>query len=300
MGLKNMRQILLSELNELDRDAFISTLGNIVEYSPWIADCVMSDRPFAGVKQLLDAIASVITDLSYDKQLALIKVHPDLADKTQRAAGLTPESNAEQNSAGLDRLSEAESIAFERLNEAYRGKFGFPYIVCARRYTKESILQDFERRLLNDAASEARRAIDEIIRIVALRLDQLVLCEDRLKVHGRLSTHVLDTHAGRPAPGVPIELFELAANGKSRIMSRAITNDEGRTNEPLIGGRPLPIGRYELRFRVGPYFESRGVPISDPPFLDLIPLQFAISEPESHYHVPLLITPWSYSTYRGS
>src|SRR5215472_10997386 len=72
------------------------------------------------------------------------------------------------------------------------------------------------------------------------------------------------------------------------------------TDQPLIGGRPVPIGRYELRFAVGKYFAARGVPLSDPPFLDEIPLRFAVSDPEGHLHVPLLVTPWSYATYRGS
>ena len=83
-------------------------------------------------------------------------------------------------------------------------------------------------------------------------------------------------------------------------MTRAITNADGRTDQPLIGGRPVPIGRYELTFSVGKYFAGRAVTMSDPPFLDSIPLRFAVSEPEGHLHVPLLVTPWSYATYRGS
>ena len=113
-------------------------------------------------------------------RLALIKAHPDLANKTQRAAGLTAESNAEQNSVGLDRLSDAEFEAFERVNNAYRAKFGFPYIVCVRRHTSDSILRDFERRLPNDAKAETQTSIGEICRIAALRLDQLVASDDKL------------------------------------------------------------------------------------------------------------------------
>jgi len=79
-----------------------------------------------------------------------------------------------------------------------------------------------------------------------------------------------------------------------------MTNSDGRTDRPLIGGRPVPIGRYELNFAVGDYFAARGVDMPDPPFLDRIPLRFAVSDPEGHLHVPLLVTPWSYSTYRGS
>jgi 2-oxo-4-hydroxy-4-carboxy-5-ureidoimidazoline decarboxylase len=111
---------------------------------------------------------------------------------------------------------------------------------------------------------------------------------------------VLDTHSGRPAAGISIELTELSDLGQPRVVARAITNSDGRTDQPLIGGRPVPIGRYELAFHVGAYFADRGVPLSDPPFLDRIPLQFAVSDPEGHLHVPLLVTPWSYATYRGS
>jgi 2-oxo-4-hydroxy-4-carboxy-5-ureidoimidazoline decarboxylase len=243
---------------------------------------------------------AVVERASPEQRLALIRAHPDLADKTQRAAGLTADSHAEQNSAGLDRLSDAEYDAFQRVNDAYRAKFGFPYIVCVRRHTRDSILRDFERRLPNDAAAEMQTATAEICRIAALRLDQLVESSERLKVHGRLSTHVLDTNSGKPAAGIAIELVELSELGSSRVVTRAITNEDGRTDQPLIGGRPVPIGRYELSFAVGDYFAARGVPLADPPFLDRIPLRFAVSEPEGHLHVPLLVTPWSYATYRGS
>ncbi len=84
------------------------------------------------------------------------------------------------------------------------------------------------------------------------------------------------------------------------MIATVLSNRDGRTDAPLIGGRPLPIGRYELRFHVGAYFAGLGVAQGDPPFLDVVPVQFAIAEPEGHYHVPLLVTPWSYSTYRGS
>ena len=95
-------------------------------------------------------------------------------------------------------------------------------------------------------------------------------------------------------------IVELSALGASRVVTRTVTNSDGRTDQPLIGGRPVPIGSYELRFSVGTYFSARSVPLSDPPFLDDIPLRFAVSEPEGHLHVPLLVTPWSYATYRGS
>ena len=295
-----MSQTTLSELNACSKDDFVAALANIFEHSPWIAEQVASMRPFAGVNQLFDAMKAAVDRAPSELRLALIKAHPDLADKTQRAAGLTAESSAEQNSVGLDRLSDAEYVAFERVNNAYRSKFGFPYIVCVRRHTKDSILRDFERRLPNDARTETQTSIEEICRIAALRVDQLVLSDDRLQVQGRLSTHVLDTHSGRPAAGMAIELVELSELGASHVVTRAITNADGRTDRPLIGGRPVPIGRYELTFSVENYFAARQVATSDPPFLDSIPLRFSVSEPEGHLHVPLLVTPWSYATYRGS
>jgi 2-oxo-4-hydroxy-4-carboxy-5-ureidoimidazoline decarboxylase len=295
-----MPQKTLADLNACSKDDFVTALANVFEHSPWLAEQAASARPFTGVTQLLDAMKSAVDRASPELRLSLIKAHPDLANKTQRAAGLTAESSAEQDSVGLDRLSEPEYEAFERVNNAYRAKFGFPYIVCVRRHTKDSILLDFQRRLPNDAKTETQTSIGEICRIAALRIDQLVTSDDRLAVHGRLSTHVLDTHSGRPAAGIALELVELSELGASRVLTRAITNADGRTDAPLIGGRPVPIGRYQLTFSVGKYFAERKVTISDPPFLDQIPLRFSVSEPEGHLHVPLLVTPWSYSTYRGS
>jgi 5-hydroxyisourate hydrolase len=114
---------------------------------------------------------------------------------------------------------------------------------------------------------------------------------------GRLTTHVLDTAAGRPDRGISIELFALDA-GRERIAS-AVTNDDGRTDEPLLQGERWRRGRYELQFSVADYFRASGAELSDPPFLDDIVIRFSLAE-DRHYHVPLLVSPWSYSTYRGS
>ncbi len=293
-------QTPLADLNACSRPDFVAALANVFEYSPWIAEKAADARPFAGVTQLFEAMKAAVERAPAELRLALIRAHPDLANKTQRAAGLTAESGAEQNSVGLDRLSDAEYRAFERVNNAYRAKFGFPYIVCVRRHSKDSVLRDFEKRLPNSATAEVANSIGEICRIAALRLDQLVASDDRLPVHGRLSTHVLDTHSGKPAAGIPVDLIELSAHGENRVVARTLTNHDGRTDQPLIGGRPVPIGDYELRFKVADYFASKNVPLSDPPFLNSIPLRFSVSDPEGHLHVPLLVTPWSYATYRGS
>src|SRR5262249_970586 len=119
------------------------------------------------------------------------------------------------------------------------------------------------------------------------------------KTDGRLSTHVLDNVLGKPAAGVKIALFEIGKSARGLLLE-TITNQDGRTDSPLLSGAPLRIGTYELRFSAGSYFAAQGFAASDPPFLDEIALRFSIAEPEGHYHVPLLMTPWSYSTYRGS
>ena len=115
---------------------------------------------------------------------------------------------------------------------------------------------------------------------------------------GRLSTHVLDTHAGRPADGVAIDLVAFDG-GAERAVKSVRTNADGRTDEPLLTGA-LPCGVYELRFHIGDYFRRRGVALAEPAFLDVAVVRFGLAETDGHYHVPLLATPWSYSTYRGS
>jgi 2-oxo-4-hydroxy-4-carboxy-5-ureidoimidazoline decarboxylase len=291
-------KVSLQSLNEADPAGFIAALEGIYEHAPWVAEAVRGKRPFGTLAALHQTLTAAIREAPPARQMSLINGHPDLAGKAARAGTLTSDSKAEQASAGLDRLSEEDFARFHRLNDAYRNRFGMPFIICVRRHGRDSILQQFERRLRNDTATETRAALDEIFRIAALRLDQHVAAPDRLAVHGRLSTHVLDTYAGRPAAEVAVELLELS--GEPRLIAAAITNRDGRTAQPLIGGQPLPIGRYELRFRVGEYFARRGAPQGDPPFLDVVPVRFAVAEPEGHYHVPLLFTPWSYSTYRGS
>jgi 5-hydroxyisourate hydrolase len=115
-----------------------------------------------------------------------------------------------------------------------------------------------------------------------------------------LTTHVLDTSIGRPASGVEIELHAVAADGARTLVSRTQTNVDGRTDAPLLAAAEARVGTYELSFHVGAYFRGQGAPTAEPPFLDVVPIRFAIADPGAHYHVPLAVTPWSYSTYRGS
>jgi hydroxyisourate hydrolase len=118
---------------------------------------------------------------------------------------------------------------------------------------------------------------------------------------GKLTTHVLDTARGRPAEGMAVELFRHPpGDGVPERVTSARTNADGRTDEPLLAPGELRAGSYELVFDVGAYFADAGLASSDEPFLGLVPVRFGIADPDASYHVPLLASPWSYSTYRGS
>lgn len=114
---------------------------------------------------------------------------------------------------------------------------------------------------------------------------------------GRLTTHILDTVHGGPAANVELRLFALA--GERRLVASATTNDDGRTPKPLLEGDAMISGIYEIEFDIGDYFRGRGAPLADPAFLDTVVVRFGVRHDEN-YHVPLLASPWSYSTYRGS
>ena len=116
---------------------------------------------------------------------------------------------------------------------------------------------------------------------------------------GKLTTHVLDTANGCPAAGMRVTLFRIEPAGASLVKS-VLLDADGRAEGPLLEDAALRPGRYRLDFAVGAYFAARGTSLSDPPFLDQVPLDFGIADVKAHYHVPLLVSPWSYSTYRGS
>jgi len=116
---------------------------------------------------------------------------------------------------------------------------------------------------------------------------------------GRLTTHVLDTVEGRPGSGLRLALFRLDGAERS-LLKEAVTNADGRVDQPLLEGGAMTRGTYELVFQVGHYFKLKGLDLPNPAFLDEVPIRFGIEDPNAHYHVPLLVSPFAYSTYRGS
>jgi len=281
----------LSGLNNLSAPSFVAALGEVFEHAPWVAETAAPGRPYPTVTALHNAMMQAVRRTAAERQLAFIAGHPELGTRVKRA-DLTDHSRSEQRGLELDRLSAEEFDRFSRLNAAYREKFGFPFIVCVRRHTRDSILRQFERRLAHDRETEREAALQEIGLITRLRLVALVDGPGVPVTTGRLSTHVLDADKGRPASGVRIALHEIGGSARA-LLKEAVTNADGRTGAPLIAGEPLRIGTYELTFHMGDYFCGAG-------FLDIVPIRFSIAEPEGHYHVPLLVTSWSYTTYRGS
>ncbi len=116
---------------------------------------------------------------------------------------------------------------------------------------------------------------------------------------GKLSTHVLDTTQGKPGAGVKIELYAVDVGGRT-LLQRATTNADGRCDAPLLEGPTMQPGRYELVFAAGDYFAAQGLALPEPRFVDRVTIAFGIAHADQNYHVPLVVTPWSYSTYRGS
>jgi OHCU decarboxylase len=160
-------------VNELGRQAFVERYGPLFEHSPWVAEDAWSDRPFADQDELFEALRSAMYSAPRDRQLAPIRAHPDLAGKAAIEGTLTKSSTREQSSAGLDRLTPDEYESFTRTNTAYGERFGFPFVVCVREHTKESILRVAAERLVHTRDEEVRVALEEIVKIARLRLEDL-------------------------------------------------------------------------------------------------------------------------------
>jgi OHCU decarboxylase len=172
-------KIAIAEVNNLDQRAFVAKFGALYEHSPWIAERVWHGRPFGSFAQLHGAFVHVVYDAPLDRQIALIRAHPDLAGKAAIAGELTRESAREQVSAGLDRLTPEEYEEFHRLNAAYREKFGFPLIITVRENTKETILAGARARLEHSRSQEIETALGEIDKIARFRLQDLVEQDNR-------------------------------------------------------------------------------------------------------------------------
>lgn len=164
----------MSEINALAPNAFVAAFGDVAERSPWVAEAAAAARPFASREAMVAAFEAAIFSADPDRQLALIRAHPDLAGKAAVAGEIAADSRREQAGAGLDRLTPDEFARFTALNDRYRATFGFPFILAVKGATKEVILASFQTRLENDSQSERQTALIQIARIVRFRLEDRV------------------------------------------------------------------------------------------------------------------------------
>jgi 2-oxo-4-hydroxy-4-carboxy-5-ureidoimidazoline decarboxylase len=164
----------IQQLNSLSRDEFVCIAGPVFEHSPWIAELAWTRKPFTSLENLHAGLCEVVNNSSEEKQLALIRAHPDLVGKLALAGQLTKESTNEQAGAGLNKLPPEEIAIFQKQNAAYQKQFGFPFVICARLNRKEEILAGLERRLNHSREQEIKTALEEVYKIARLRLGDLI------------------------------------------------------------------------------------------------------------------------------
>ena len=164
----------LAEINASDRGGFVATLGPLFEHSPWVAAGTYEGRPFRSLDELHAALCETMRAAPDTRQLELLRAHPDLAGRLAKAGQLTASSTQEQVAAGLDQLSPAEAREIERLNDAYKQRFGFPFIICARLNAKAAILGAMRERVGSTPDSERSTALAEVAKIARLRLGDAV------------------------------------------------------------------------------------------------------------------------------
>ena len=171
--MKVMRHTL-EQLNRMSAGAFVAALGGIFEHSPWVAQAAEPQRPFDSIDALHRTMAHAVETAGEARQLALINAHPELAGKAAVRGELTAESTREQSGAGLDQCTQQEFDTLQRLNRAYRERFGFPFILAVRGYDRHGIIANFEARVQNSRADELRASLDQIYRIARFRLAELI------------------------------------------------------------------------------------------------------------------------------
>jgi len=172
--LKDRAMPDLHAINASDRAAFTAALGPLFEHSPWVAEETWPKRPFASAEALHAGLCATMRAAPRERQLALIRAHPDLAGRLARQRQLTAESTREQASAGLDRLTDAELAGFTRRNDAYQARFGFPFLICARLNARDAILAAMKTRLGSPPDAEFATALGEIEKIARLRLQDVL------------------------------------------------------------------------------------------------------------------------------
>lgn len=283
----------IGDFNKLSPDLAAEELFKCCGSGNWVSK-VMAKFPFEDEEQLFDiALEGWYVGCDEDDNLEAFSHHPMIGDvKSLKEKFATTRDWAGDEQAGVDTAEEKIIIELARLNEAYYAKFGFIFIVCATGKSAKEMLQLLKARIDHTIKEEISVAKGEQHKITLIRLNKLMeLKNNKWNDKSQITTHVLDTSLGKPGKGISIKLL----SGLGETIAIGITDGDGRISDLLPPGRVLSPGDYTMQFATKDYFKKNGVT----GFYPAVEIHFTIAD-DSHYHVPLLINPYGYSTYRGS
>lgn len=287
-------RIQMSEVNRMSEVAFCEYFAGIFEKTPWIPAAVVGLRPFASKVALLTAMSDILGRAEPARKLALLQAHPVLGGQAAKRGEVTEHSRSEQAGLGLDRMSDAEDDTFAALNQAYLERFGFPFIIAVRgQRDRAAILTALRQRFEHSPEQERETALAEVVKIAGFRLDGLVADDTAAAPKLTLSLHVLDTASGAPGAGIAFTLAAVAPGEQGPPLAAAVTDAGGRW--ALDRATELSPGLYELVFDAEAYQAAQ----ARESFYDRIIIRFRIHPAGGHYHIPLILSPFGYSTYRG-
>ena len=278
----------LSEFNNLDKDKAARELFSCCGSQKWVA-LLMKDFPFESHEILIKRATTIWYDECDKKDwLESFTHHPKIGDKksvTEKFAGKEQAGVASATETTIDELAKA--------NKEYEIKFGFIFIVCATGRSAEQMLRMLNDRLENDMAGELNIAMGEQHKITLIRFKKLFEDFQFLQM-SKVTTHVLDTSTGKPGKDIGVRLMQ-SVNNEWKTIAQGITNADGRVPDLLPGEKILSAGNCKIVFETGNYYAKQNIKT----FYPAVEILFTIFD-DSHYHVPLLISPFGYSTYRGS
>jgi 2-oxo-4-hydroxy-4-carboxy-5-ureidoimidazoline decarboxylase len=290
----------LDDLNALDEDAAARMLQRCCGSSRW-ARAMVRARPFPSAAALMDLGDAVWVSLDAADWFEAFAAHPRIGEVGGPAAPKLGGVDSSEGSAGWEDEEQsgarrADADARRRLaegNRLYEARFGYIFIVCATGKTVEEMLAILEARMQNDPHEELRISAEEQQQITRFRLGKLL--DEEAGARHMITTHVLDTARGGPAVGITV-ILELRHASEWSPIGRGTTDDSGRVTS-LTADRDLAPGTYRLTFDTGTYHREQGISM---PFFPEAKITFNVRDTDEHYHVPLLLSPFGYSTYRGA
>jgi len=278
----------LKQFNNLDKDAAAKELFSCCGSQRWVM-LLMKGFPFESGEALIEKATTIwYNECNRKDWLEAFTHHPKIGDKKSLA-----EKFAGKEQAGVASASEKTIESLAKANIDYENKFGFIFIVCATGKSADEMLRLLNDRLNNSKEDELNIAMGEQHKITLIRFQKL-FDDLQFNTMSQLTTHVLDTAAGKPGKNISVRLMH-KANDEWDTIAQGITNTDGRVADLLPASKKLVNGVYKMVFETGHYYAAGNIKT----FYPVVEVIFSITD-DSHYHVPLLISPFGYSTYRGS